>query len=391
VTKRFDEDVRKGSGTRHSIVAREAAQWLVVLSDSECTREEREEFIAWLLRSNLHVEEFLRISELTGSLARFRFWPDDSVADLIAKARAGSSGAVVHIGAGAASGRAVPAGDSLADRSVADSARVVPRSLWRPCLAAAASLAIISLAVGVIAGMFDWSSKTYATNAGEIRSITLEDGSVAELNTRSRLRARFTANERRVQLIAGEAIFNVAKNPRRPFRVSAGSTEIVAVGTQFNVDAHDSSTVVTVLEGRVRVTSKPDIPPRDAGRFNPPVDHQIELARGEQAIVTKHRPPLRVAAADTARATAWTERRLFFERATLRDVATEFARYNDRIIRINGDVLAVKRISGVFNATDQPTFIEFLRTHTDVRVREDARGWVLEAGASQSDVDGAER
>jgi ferric-dicitrate binding protein FerR (iron transport regulator) len=135
----------------------------------------------------------------------------------------------------------------------------------------------------------------------------------------------------------------------------------------------------------------PDIPPRDAGRFNPPLDHQIELARGEQAIVTKHRPPLRVAAADTARATAWTERRLFFERATLRDVATEFARYNDRIIRINGDVLAVKRISGVFNATDQPTFIEFLRTHTDVRVREDARGWVLEAGASQSDVDGAER
>ncbi|MFL6603685.1 MAG: FecR family protein [Steroidobacteraceae bacterium] len=377
MTKHFAEDVRKGRGSRHSIVAREAAQWLVVLPDAECTREEREEFIAWLRRSNLHVEEFLRISELTGSLVRFKFWPDDPVADLIAQARAGNSGAVVHIRA--ASGRA------------AESGRAVQRRLWRPSLAVVASLATISLAVGVIAGMFDWGSKTYATNAGEIRSITLEDGSVAELNTRSRLRARFTANERRVQLIAGEAIFNVAKNPGRPFRVSAGSTEIVAVGTQFNVDAHDSSTVVTVLEGRVRVTSKPDIPPRDAGRFSPPVDHQIELARGEQAIVAKHRPPLRVAAADTARATAWTERRLFFERATLRDVATEFARYNDRIIRINGDVLAVKRISGVFNATDQPTFIEFLRTHTDVRVREDARGWVLEPGASQSDVGGPER
>jgi len=377
VTRGFDKDVRKGSGTRHSIVMREAAQWLVVLSEAECTREERQEFIAWLRLSNVHVEEFLRISELTGRLVRCRVWPDDSVTDLIARARAGNSGAVVPIGA--MSGR------------VAHSERVAPRNRWLRYVAAAASLAIVSLAIGVTVEMFDWGSKTYATNAGEIRSITLEDGSVAELNTRSRLRARFTANERRVQLIAGEAIFNVAKNPRRPFRVSAGSTEIVAVGTQFNVDAHDSRTVVTVLEGRVRVTSKPDIPPRDAGRFDPPVDHQIELARGEQAIIAKHRPPVRVAAADTVRATAWTERRLFFEGATLADVATEFARYNDRIIRINGDVLATKRISGVFNATDQPTFIDFLRTQTDVHVREDARGWVLEPGASPSDVDGPQR
>jgi len=377
VTRGFDKYVREGSGTRHSIVMQEAAQWLVVLSEAECTREERQEFIAWLRLSNVHVEEFLRISELTGRLVRCRVWPDDSVTDLIARGRAGNSGAVVPIGA--MSGRITP------------SETLAPLNRWLRYVAAAASLAIVSLVIGVTVEMFDWGSKTYATNAGEIRSITLEDGSVAELNTRSRLRARFTASERRVQLIAGEAIFNVAKNPRRPFRVSAGSTEIVAVGTQFNVDAHDSRTVVTVLEGRVRVTSKPDIPPRDASRFDPPVDHQIELARGEQAIIAKHRPPVHVAAADTVRATAWTERRLFFEGATLADVATEFARYNDRIIRINGEVLAAKRISGVFNATDQPTFIDFLRTHTDVHVREDARGWVLEPGGSPSDVGGPQR
>ena len=223
--------------------------------------------------------------------------------------------------------------------------------------------------------MFDWGSKTYATNAGEMRSIALEDGSVVELNTRSRLRARFTANERRLQLLAGEAIFNVAKNPRRPFRVFAGSTEIVAVGTQFNVDAHDSRTVVTVLEGRVRVTNSTDIPAQGAG--------PMELNRGEQAVIAKHQPPKRISAADTAKATAWTERRLFFEGTTLADVATEFARYNDRIIRINDQVLAARRITGVFNATDQATFVEFLRTHSDVRVREDERGWTLDAGVDQ--------
>ena len=346
----------RGHGARPTAVAREAAEWLVTLSDTECTHEQREEFIAWLRRSNLHVEEFLRISELTGNLAHYRFWPDDSVADLIASARAGDRDGVARIG----SSTKPPIESS-------ESSTSLKRSRWPGSAALAASLAIVLLAAGVIAGMFDWGSKTYVTNAGEIRSIALEDGSVVELNTRSRLRARFTANERRLQLLAGEAIFNVAKNPRRPFRVFAGSTEIVAVGTQFNVDAHDSRTVVTVLEGRVRVTN----------------NIQIELDRGEQAVIAKHQPPKRITAADTARATAWTERRLFFEGATLADVATEFARYNDRTIRIHDQVLAARRITGVFNATDQATFVEFLRTHSDVRVREDEQGWTLEAGAEQ--------
>lgn len=366
-------------GTRHPFVAREAAQWLVALSDAECTREEREEFVAWLCRSNLHVEEFLRISELTQELSNCAgkrgFWPDDSVAELIATARAGGFAGVVRIGA--------LAGCKAPRSHAADVSGQPTRDRWRPRLAVAASLAILLLAVGVLAGMFDWGWKTYATSVGEIRSITLEDGSVIELNTRSRLRARFTVSARRLQLLAGEAIFNVARDPQRPFRVSTGSTEIVAVGTQFNVDAHDSSTVVTVLEGRVRVTNNADIPS--------PIDRQIELARGEQAVIAKHRPPMRIAAADTAKATAWTERRLFFEGATLADVAAEFARYNDRVIRINGDVLAAKRITGVFNSTDQSTFVEFLRTHGDIHVREDARGWILESRAQVSDTAGAQR
>jgi transmembrane sensor len=356
-------------GSRQPFLAREAAEWLVVLSDSEGTREEREEFVAWLRRSNLHVEEFLRISELTRSLSNYRYWPEDSVADLIARTRAGDFASVVRIGA--------------PESSAAQVSGPSPRARRRPRLVMAASLAILLLTVGVLVGMFDWGSKTYTTNVGEIRSITLEDGSVVELNTRSRLRARFTTSERRLQLLAGEAVFNVARNPQRPFRVSVGTTEIVAMGTQFNVDAHDSSTVVTVLEGRVRVTNHAET--------RLPIERQIELARGEQAIIAKHRPPLRIAAADTAKATAWTERRLFFEGTTLADVATEFARYNDRVIRINSATLAAKRITGVFNSTDQSTFVEFLRTHSDVRVREDARGWILEPGATQNDAAGAGR
>jgi transmembrane sensor len=370
VTSRFDKEFGGTVPSRHPAAVVEAAQWLVMLSDSECTHEERQEFVAWLRRSNLHVEEFLRISELTQGLTEFAAWPKDSVAEVIERAHVDAVTRITPASERGNDPRNIPAGDK-------------PRAR----LALAASLVVGFLVIGVIAGMLEMVSKTYATNAGEMRSLTLEDGSVVELNTRSKLRAHFTENERRVQLLSGEAIFKVAKNPRRPFRVSAGSTDILAVGTEFNVDAHNSRTVVTVLEGRVQVTSNAHPAATPAGTSSSQ-NGVVELVRGEQAVVAVHHPPVRVALADTNRVTAWTERRLIFDRTTLTDVAAEFARYNDREICIVGDALAARRITGVFNATDQASFIEFLRAHGDVRAREDTRGWVLEPGAAATDTSG---
>jgi len=350
VTLRLDNQPVGGSGVP-PVIARAAAEWLVILSDSECTHQEREEFVEWLRRSNLHVEEFLRISQLTRELADSKAWPQDSVAALVDRARSADLNRVTRLVQSAA-----------------------PQASTHKKLTLHRAVAAFLLVGLVICGvmMFDWNSKTYMTGVGEMRSITLEDGSVVELNTRSSLRAHFTAAERDVHLLAGEAVFKVVKSPHRPFRVWSGPTEIVAVGTEFNVDAHDSRTVVTVLEGRVRVT-----------RAAEPAAQPIDVASGEQVVVIKHHPPRRVAVSDTTRATAWTERRLIFEEATLTEVAAEFARYNDKVIQILGEPLASKRITGIFNATDQASFVEFLRTHANVRVHEDARGWVLEAGGTQ--------
>jgi transmembrane sensor len=367
VTSRRDN--QSGSEGAVSAAARAAAEWLVILSDSECTHDEREEFVEWLRRSNLHVEEFLRIGQLTQELAASKSWPQDSVAALVDKARSADLNKVTRLVQ--ATERRNPS----------------PRTTTRIRGALAALLVVGLVICGVM--MFDWSSKTYITNVGEMRSITLEDGSVVELNTRSSLRAHFTAAERDVQLLAGEAVFKVAKNPHRPFRVWSGPTEIVAVGTEFNVDAHNSSTVVTVLEGRVRVTSGMSQTSGQSVGQAEPAAQPIEVVSGEQVVVVKHRPPQRVVVADPTRATAWTERRLMFEEATLTDVAAEFARYNDKVIEIRGGPLASKRITGVFNATDQATFVEFLRTHANVRVQEDARGWVLEAGSGENAGDRA--
>ncbi len=93
----------------------------------------------------------------------------------------------------------------------------------------------------------------YSTDIGERRSITLADGSTVDLNARSKLRIEFSSAERRVELLDGQALFQVAKDKQRPFIVHSGDATVRAVGTQFDVYRKDSGTTITVLEGRVAV------------------------------------------------------------------------------------------------------------------------------------------
>jgi transmembrane sensor len=208
---------------------------------------------------------------------------------------------------------------------------------------------------------------TYSTAIGELRSITLEDGSVVELNTSSKVHTRFTPKERKVELLRGEAVFKVAKNPNRPFRVSAGSTQIIAVGTEFNVYARQTQTVVTVIEGRVRVT----------GTENVLSDRDLELTVGEQAVIAPHMPVARVKLADSRQAVSWTERRLIFEDTPLSEAADEFARYNPKHIRIQDPKLRNLKVSGVFSATDPASLVEFVEAYGNVRIQAEPDGWTL--------------
>jgi transmembrane sensor len=347
---------------RRPSAADEAAEWLATLTDSACTAHERQCFVAWLTRSNLHVEEFLRISALTQRLMRPELLPRADIEELVRLATAHLAGAsgVTDISARAAATPRAPR----------------QRLLWvlAACTVPAAAILVLLFA------RFDppgWLTPTYTTSVGELRSVTLEDGSVVELNTQSRLRTRFSAAERRVELMRGEAVFKVAKNPARPFRVAAGFAEIVAVGTAFNVYAQSSRTVVTVLEGRVRVSDH-----TSALRPNQRVarsDQNLEVASGEQAIIAPHVPIALASIADPKRATSWTERRLIFDETPLATAAVEFARYNARWIRIRDPKLAQLHITGVFDATDPASLVQFVQAYGEVGVQEDRGGWTLES------------
>lgn len=338
-----------------------AAHWLSVLSDENCTDAERRQFLVWLRASGQHVEEFLKLSRLNAHCSRRELWPEASIAELIAAAKASGQGNVSTLEPGT-------------DFSSAGRERKPMR--W----ALAAAAACVFVVAGLIAGgaqLANWFTPEYVTAVGEQRSITLEDGSVVELNSRSRLRTHFEENLRAIELLEGEAIFRVSKDPTRPFRVRTGATDIVAIGTAFNVKASDARTVVTVLEGRVRVNQR-EAAERSAERSAQAV-REFELAVGDQLIVAKAQPAIRVSLRDTEKVTSWTERRLIFEDTPLSAAAAEFARYSSREIRIEDASIGERKINGVFDATDPASLVEFLGADETLAVHDEGGGWVIQA------------
>jgi transmembrane sensor len=339
--------------------AQGAAYWLATLSDESCSDVERQQFSEWLRASTRNVEEFLRLSTLTRTASRQGgLWPDRPVESLIAEARASSNVATLE--------------SRRADNTATRVRRVLP---W--LLAASITFVVIGAAFVVPGTRWQsWLGSPYQTAVGEQRSITLEDGSVVELNTRSHLRTRFSRTLRAVELVEGEAIFRVAKDVHRPFRVRTGSTDIVAVGTAFNVNAHDTRTIVTVLEGRVRVDNRLAIP---AGQAPGGVGVEpIVLEVGEQLIVAPAQPVVRVALPDTEKVTSWTQRRLIFEDTSIADAAAEFARYSPRQIRVLDATIAERKVTGVFDATDPASLVAFLRRDKTVAVVADGDGWTVQ-------------
>src|SRR5882757_1549270 len=239
---------------------------------------------------------------------------------------------------------------------------------WRR-LAIAATIAILVIGGGTLT-MLELSAPTYATALGEQRSIEFADGSTVELNSRSKIRVKYSKQERDVELIAGQALFHVAHDTSRPFIVAIGATRVRAVGTPFDVYKKSSATVVTVVEGRVAVSSSP---PSEGEPVAPGLTRETDssflLAAGEQLTVTPESAQ-KAASPNISGATAWTRAEIVFDAATLSDVVEEFNRYNERQLIIEDPDLLNFHISGTFSSADPESLIRFLRQRPGVQVTE---------------------
>jgi transmembrane sensor len=313
-------------------VREQAAEWLLILEDGKA--EDRIAFAEWLKKSPLHIDAFLRAAAMDALLSR------------------------VDSGRTLALERQVK-DDGLDVAPVQQPYRVASDSGSRIALhwAAAASVALIAIASlawwktgGYLARL---PAQDFRTDIGEQRVLELEDGSVLHLNTNSKVKVHFSARERKVELLVGEALFRVHRDPSRPFKVQSGSAIIEAVGTQFDVYRRQDDAVVSVIEGVVQVSN-------EMRRFDdsaPPV----RLNAGEQVRVSHSGSVLRKNTIDTGEIGSWRQRRLIFKDEPLTNIAAEFNRYNRTPkIRIQGEGIGERRYAAAFDADDPESLMGIL-------------------------------
>jgi transmembrane sensor len=218
---------------------------------------------------------------------------------------------------------------------------------WAALAAGLAALALTSLSDPVQVYFAD-----HTTAVGERKLITLEDGSQVWLNSASALTVHYTPTRRDISLLKGEALFQVSKDPARPFVVQASGGSVQAVGTRFDVDRHGQRVRVGVTEGEVKVSSGGE---------------SVPLKIGQQLDFSDSLPPSATRPLDINSAAAWQRGKLIFNRRPLADVFADLERYIPGSVVITGN-LPDTAVSGVFNLDDIPGTLDVLSQTQAVRI-----------------------
>lgn len=264
----------------------------------------------------------------------------------------------------------------MADLIAAKAERRVRRRQHRLQLLAVATVAVVA----AFWWAPRWSSAPAATSVVTEVIRKLPDGSIVELNGDAEIAVDYTTAHRDIRLVRGEAHFRVEKDPARPFRVTARSIEVVAVGTAFTVslDPHDVEVVVT--HGRVAIDEKsPATPanaelPRESGRtldaghrirFRDPSSH---LAHVEQIALNDDEIDQRL---------AWRQVRLAFDGVPLARAVADFNRVNHLQIAVADDATGALAVSGVFRSDNPEGFIRIVEKTFDLQASRDSSGQIV--------------
>ena len=265
---------------------------------------------------------------------------------------------------------------------------IAPTPTARPGWNWATAFIVVIVCVAVLPFLVataDLAPGEYLTGMGEQRTIPLADGSRITMNTQSRLRVRFTEHGRDIELIEGEALFSVAHDPARPFRVHAKRTIVEALGTKFSIYIGNSGTKIAVTQGRVRVFENLNPTPII---LNPDgllwTDTAVfEFSQAPEGLVVNAGQEARVSHEDSftdfevetrwvaieelERRLAWVNGNLFFKGETLGEAVTEFNRYNWRKLKIADPSIAGFQLGGQFETTDVAAFLDALKQLYGIR------------------------
>ena len=314
----------------------EANAWFFRLRANDAGVDEHEAFADWLSASPRHAEAWDAVQELFTALEQ----PAKSIRRLESpnpKAEpAGETGRQTRIRSGFQSRRAFAA------------------------TLACACLLLVFLQSAVLENL----QSDYHTAVGEQRRIELADGSRVLLNTDSAASIEMRGNLRKVRLLRGEAFFEVAHAPQRPFWVEAGTARARVTGTAFGVSRDADRVSITVAEGRVETSADPQ-----AELITP-------LAPGETALY-QDRQLISVRTADLQHTLAWRQGQMVFEQATLAEVVEQINRYRPGRLIITDDRLKNRPITAVFAVNRLDEAVTALEQTFGIRARRLADYWVF--------------
>jgi transmembrane sensor len=325
-------------------IAAEAAVWVARLHGPNRTPQVEQEFLVWQASSAAHREAFERCTDV---------WEDIPRIGLATALRAATSQRTAS---------------TVSSRGGGTVRRWIVACAVTGSVTACAAL------------LLHWHGENdYGTNVGEQRLVVLEDGSRMLMNTDTHLRVDFGSAQRTVDVSRGEALFEVTKDPRRPFVVRLAGTEVVAVGTAFSV--HYAPTphagdelVVTLIEGQVHVRAA-DGHASDA--LAP--DHPVSMKAGDRYLLDRAPGHASVDAVgrldrpNVDRVLAWKRNEAIFDDTSLVDAVAEMNRYNRTpIVLLDGLAASDLRVSGLYRTGDSAGFAQAVATLHGLRVHEAA-------------------
>lgn len=297
-----------------------------VKGDSRPQKKRNREAADWLLRNGNR-------NQSPAEQARFREWLEDDPENcrtyraaerLMGDAR-----------------QAIQSDPALADIDIR------PRSVAKPISAAIVLAGLATGAFFALDGPLRLQADMIA-GTDEMPVRTLEDGSVVQLNASSAIAVDFSPERRVIRLLQGQAFFQVAHAPERPFTVVAGETKVTALGTAFDVRYGKDDTEVTVTENAVQVDVE--------GQRS----LSVRVTQGEQAILDRANEKAAISPVDALVALAWKRGQIAVDNAPLSYVVEEMNRHFYGRIVVAGPRLGKRRVSGTIKVADTDDALAFV-------------------------------
>ncbi len=360
-----------------SVLEDEACQWIVKFeNDDEPSIQDIQQLNAWLSKSPVHRQTLLRLA---------KSWNDMDVM----------------------SGLMIPLGQSLKPKQrklktftltpllfIAGVFRVLAsgtQKLFRPLVVLPALILIMMLNLSFFETVLppEVPNNIYITSIGKHSKHILDDGSVLSLNSNSHVEVNYTLSKRVINLLKGEAYFDVTPDPNRPFEVYAGNRMIKAVGTAFSVYRLKDNIKVLVTEGEVELAIiestllvKPKSSSTDSAAFKQqlaanPINNTVtviaSLQAGQSISIpissnSFDMPVVEYAQGDLVRKLSWLDGRLVFAGESLEEVVAEVSRHTPLLIEVADPGLRKLRIGGQFQVGETDALFDVLESGFGIKI-----------------------